>query len=413
MALRIGYLASELGTVTSTFVYREISAVRALGAEVFTYSTTRPRGNVISAEARALVEATEYLYDVPSSAIVRAGVAQFFHAPGRFAAAKTRALLDALTVQVSDRKDRLKLIWHFTVACHLAGLLERDKVEHLHAHFAHVPAAVAMYAAKMAGISYSFTAHANDIFERPVALTQKVSRAAFVACISEYNVRHLMTQGCDPARLHVIHCGIDIARFEYRKPWMPGSQPHVVSVGRFVEKKGFGDLVEALRQLRDRGQSFRCTIAGDGPLLETIRDQIKEAHLDNQMLLPGPLPQEEVQALLREADVLALPCVVAESGDRDGIPVVLMEAMALGVPVVSTTVSGIPELITSGQNGLLGTPNAPETLANALEKVLGDTDLARSMARAARATIETEFNVDENAAKLYKQFSKAIHGTRE
>ncbi|MCL4219602.1 MAG: glycosyltransferase, partial [Candidatus Hydrogenedentes bacterium] len=150
-----------------------------------------------------------------------------------------------------------------------------------------------------------------------------------------------------------------------------------------------------------------------GPLLETIRDQIKEAHLDNQMLLPGPLPQEEVQALLREADVLALPCVVAESGDRDGIPVVLMEAMALGVPVVSTTVSGIPELITSGQNGLLGTPNAPETLANALEKVLGDTDLARSMARAARATIETEFNVDENAAKLYKQFSKAIHGTRE
>jgi colanic acid/amylovoran biosynthesis glycosyltransferase len=398
--------------VTSTFVYREIEALRRLGAEVETFSTHRPHDSVVSEEAVPLVGATRYLYDTPPGNILREAAALAVHAPGRFLRGLGRALRDAVAAEVPGIADRAKLLWHFGVGCALARDLEARGVRHLHAHFAHVPTAIAMYAAGLAGIPYSFTCHANDIFERPTALREKVARAGFAACISDYNRRHLIERGCDPERLCIVRCALDVENYSWEEPKRDRPRPLLYSVGRLVEKKGMAVLVDALRILRDRGRDFACKVVGGGPLTDALRRQIEDAGLQDRVELLGSQPQERVKALFREADIFVLPCVVAASGDRDGIPVALMEAMALGVPVVSTTVSGIPELIESGKNGLLAEPGDAASLAETLEHLLSDPELVRELSRNARNTLETTFESGRNATILWEKIHECANNPR-
>jgi len=404
---KVAYLAPEFGAVTSTFVYREIEALEALGAHVDTYSTRRPADRVVSAEAVPLVERTTYLYDIPKARVLLDVAIVKATSPLCYFRNALRMVRDVFRARVPAPADRLKLVWHFCVACSLARRLRAGGARHLHAHFAHVPTTIAMYAAGLAGIPYSFTAHANDIFERPTALPEKVGRSAFAACISEYNRRHLAGAGCDAGRLCVVRCALDVENYAYREVSRPGTPPVLYSVARLVEKKGIDVLVEALGRLRDRGVAFRCRIVGNGPLTEPLTRRARELDLEGDIEFLGGQPQERVKELFGEADVFVLPCVVARSGDRDGIPVVLMESMALGVPVVSTTVSGIPELIESGRSGLLVPPGDPEALADALERLLRDPELGRRLAREARKTLETTFESRRNAGILWRQMHES------
>ena len=406
-ASHVAYLAPSLGAVTSTFIYREIEAVRARGIEVATFSTRRPSGEVISAEAEELVANTTFLYELPRSEIVIDALTMAIRRPLRFLGGMCLAFRDACGARVSVAGDRFKLLWHFVVGSALAKRLSDGGQDHIHAHFAHMPTSIAMYAAHVAGATYSFTAHANDIFERPVALKEKVRRSAFTACISEYNRRHLTEAGCLVARLAVVRCALDVEQYAWQRPERGDGGFEIYAVGRLVEKKGIEHLIHALAALRDEGRSFRCRIIGGGPLLEPLRVQVGQASLDDRVELLGAQPQERVKALFAEADAFVLPCVVAASGDRDGIPVALMEAMALGVPVVSTGVSGIPELIQSDRNGLLAAPGDAQSLAQALATLMDDAELAVCLSQAARRTIETEFEVGRSAAILARRFVQA------
>ncbi|MDX9971890.1 MAG: glycosyltransferase [FCB group bacterium] len=409
--LNVAYLAPEFGAVTSTFIYREIEALESLGARVDTYSTRRPSESLVSAEAVPLIERTTYLYDLSKSQVLLDAGAMKFGSPLRYFQTATKLLHDVFAAKVPTPADRAKLVWHFLVACSLARRLVARKTQHLHAHFAHVPTSIAMYAAGLAGIPYSFTAHANDIFERPTALREKVARSGFGACISEYNRRHLSDIGCAPAKLDIVRCALDVENYDYRDPKPPGDPPMLYSVGRLVEKKGIGILIEALKHLRDRGVAFQCRIVGNGPLTDALAAQVRELGLQDRVNLAGGQPQERVKEWFREADVFVLPCVVAASGDRDGIPVVLMEAMALGVPVVTTAVSGIPELVEAERSGLVVPPGDALALADALERLLGDPELARRLAREARTTLETTFESRRNAGILWRKMHECARST--
>ena len=406
--LRIAYFAPELGALTSTFIYREVQALRDMGVHVSLFSTRRPTGPVTSGEARQFIDETEFLYsDRRLSDFLAAAARLSIASPGRAASLAAVTVGDAAAGEFPALSGRPKAGWHALVAPLLARRMKERGVQHLHAHFAHMPTTIAMYAAHVAGIPFSFTAHANDIFEFGTLLRRKVARASFAATISEYNRRYLAERGCDPSRIHVIHCGIDTSGYTYRAPGPLRNPPEILSVGRLVEKKGMPVLLDAIARLRDAGSFYRCRIVGDGPQREMLAESIRVRQLSGQVELTGPQPQEQVLAMLRAADLFVLPCIRARSGDQDGIPVALMEAMALGIPVVSTSVSGIPELIAHERNGLLAPPNDAAALADAIDTLLQRDDLRRSFARAARATVEEHFEITRNAARLKDLFEQS------
>ncbi|MFO7974400.1 MAG: glycosyltransferase family 4 protein [Candidatus Hydrogenedentota bacterium] len=406
--INIAYLAPELGALTSTFIYREVQALQKRGISIRLFSTTRPDEGQVSHEARSIIDETTYLYDARLLTILAGALNCLAHHPLRFCRAFVLLIHDILMSQTPSPYDRIKMLWHFLTGCRLATFLEHRHIQHVHAHFAHVPAAMAMYAGGLAGIPFSFTAHANDLFERGTALKEKVGRSAFAVAISDYNRRFLINIGGSAGRIHVVHCGLDVTKYKFRPAPPANTPPLVFSVGRFVEKKGFAILLEALSFLKQGGTAFHCVIAGTGPLYEEIDTKAQSSGLLECVDLPGAMPQERVKEIMGTADVFVLPCVVAESGDRDGIPVALMEAMALGIPVVSTDISGIPELIVNDENGLLVAPQDPLALSQALTHLLQDPAYGETLAKHARRTIEERFNLEIIAANLESLFRESI-----
>ena len=408
MGIRVAYLVPDLGAVSSTFLYREIGALRDQGVEVVTFSTRRPGADATtSAEARSYVDETFYLADYGVTQVLRCAALALARQPTRFVRVLATAIRDATCARVSSVADRPKILWQFLRACVLADLLLEHGLIHLHVHFAHAPASVGMYASLLTGGAFSFTTHANDLFQRGTALREKVRRATFVACISEYNRRFLIEQGCDADRLHVIRCGLDLTRFAWRDPAEDEGSCRLCTVCRLVEKKGIPVLVDALALLAGRGVPFSCDIVGEGPEFDAVRARIQNASLGGRVRLLGGQPQERVHEILAAAQIFVLPCVKSADGDMDGIPVALMEAMALGVPVVSTTLSGIPELIDSGNTGLLVEPGDAAALAEALRSLMVNSELRRNLARRARRSIEEgEFRLERSAAMLAGYFEK-------
>ena len=292
----------------------------------------------------------------------------------------------------------------------LAMQAQSKGIRHLHAHFGTQAATVARLAAAFAGIHYSFTAHAKDIYhqyEEPVQLDLKIRDAAFTVTVSDYNVDYLRTHfGAPTDRTHRIYNGLDLSAFPYHPPI--NRPPHVVAVGRLVEKKGFPFLIEAIGLLRDRGIDCRCTLVGDGPLRPQLQKQIEDLGLTDRVQLAGVRPLTEVSAFLKGAAVLVAPSIISEGGDRDGLPTILVEGMALGTPCISTQVVGIPELIRDHETGLCVPPNDAKVLADAIAEMLGNPTMARLLADNARALIESEYDVHRNTARLRDLFAQSI-----
>jgi glycosyltransferase involved in cell wall biosynthesis len=291
----------------------------------------------------------------------------------------------------------------------LARLVREKGIGHLHAHFAGRPTTVARLAAHFAGIPYTFTAHANDIFNnstRPDEMQRKLADAAVAVTVSDYNAAYLRsTFGAAAERVRRIYCGLDLTRLRYESP--QDRPPRIMAVGRLVEKKGFADLIEACAILARRGRSFGCQIIGTGTLDAPLRALVARLGLEKTVELAGPRPQGAVIEAVRGAAALVLPCVVGEDGDRDGLPTVILEAMALGTPCVSTDVTGIPEAVRDGDTGLAVAQHDPDALAAAIERLLFDPALRVRLAVNARQLIEREFDVRRNAARLRAVFDDA------
>lgn len=298
-------------------------------------------------------------------------------------------------------------------AVELALALRRDGITRMHVHFATLASWTAAVASALTGIPYTVTTHAKDIFHDdidPVLLREVLRRAAKVVAISEYNRRHLLTT-IDPTlgdKVVLVRNGLDLPRFTYRDPEPPHTPLRVLAVGRVVEKKGFDHLVEAVRQLDEQGMPLDVRIVGEGELLPALRQQIAEAGLTGTVSLLGSRSQAELVAELDWADVMAAPCVVGSDGNADGLPTVLLEAMASGVPCVATDVTGIPEAVhpADGDRPATGIllprerAGLAQRVADALRQVADPSWPRVEIARAARARIERDFDTTRQAPML-------------
>jgi glycosyltransferase involved in cell wall biosynthesis len=390
--LRVGYVVKRYPRYSETFIVREILAHERAGLNIDIFclrASNDGHFQDLIARVRApvhhLYSATEGLLPEGLSGIV---TASYFWKALREAAAVLPGLWAALG-EVGDEEAR-----NVYQAAALAAEVRRKNISHLHAPFASDACTVARLAARFAGVPYSFTARAKDIFHdsvRPEDLCRKLRDAAGVVTVSDYHLDYLRkTYGPLAARVQRIYNGLDLDEFPYRPPH--DRPPVVLAVGRLVEKKGFGDLVESCAQLSSRGRPFRCRVIGEGVLQADLQAQVERLRLQGRVELAGPLPQGEVIREMHGAAVLAAPCVVAPDGDRDGLPNVIQEALALGTPVVSTDVTGIPEVVRDGETGLLVPQHDPPALAGAIDRLLGDRELRVRLAAGGRRLIDTEFD---------------------
>ncbi len=281
----------------------------------------------------------------------------------------------------------------------------RIAISHFHAHFSHGPTTVAFFASWLTGRNYSFSAHAKDIYlQEHNFLRHKLLRASFVVTCTEFNRNYLQQVAGKEAIIQRCYHGVDLKVFIAPAIRLLHTPPHILSIGRLVPKKGFPILLQALHFLRRGGYQFRCSIVGDGPIQNELRQQIAQLRLGNWVELVPPMSQGDLLDYYRRADLFALACEVQEDGDRDGIPNVIVEAMAMGLPIVSTRISGIPECVADGVTGLLVAEKDPLALAVAMALLLGEPEWAQQLGRAGRKKVERDFdgrrNVEQIAAAL-------------
>ena len=400
--MKIGYVLKRYPRYSETFVVNEILAHEAAGLEVEIFAL-RPPSDTHFQDIISRVRA-------PVNYLSASGIkAEDFWTALEGAAVSSPGLWTALGEAGSeDARD-----------IYQAALLAREArlkgITHLHAHFATASTTVARLAAKFAGIPYTFTAHAKDIFHESVCpedFRRKLEDAAGVVTVSDYNLRYLRENyGPAAQRMRRVYNGLDLQRFTYKAPLH--RLPKIVAVGRLVEKKGFADLIGACATLAASGRRFTCEIVGSGELEADLRRQIEQSGASGMVRLIGPRPQAAVVRLVQEAAAFVAPCVLGEDGNRDGLPTVLLEAMALGTPVVSTDVTGIPEVLRDGETGLLVPQRNPTALAGAISRLTGDSTLRIRLADRARRLIETGFDVHDNAAHLRKIFAESADCSRK
>ena len=396
----VGYVLRMFPQASETFVANEVLELERLGLPVRLYSYRRPQETVRHECVRQIQSPITYLPDPlwrHPLALVKAHRALYRRDPSRYRSVLRYALRSFLRERDLD-------VWRrFTQAGYLATLIERDGVTHLHAHFAHGATHVTMLTAMFSALPFGFSAHARDIYTaKRSLLREKIAAARYVVTCTEANRAHLrqVVDAEQHEKVLLAYHGVNLSKFAPEPPVASSEPPLVLSVGRLVEKKGFPHLIRACRTLLDRGYALRCLIIGEGPERRRLEAQVRSLGLEGVVALPGARTQEELVDEYHRATVLALPCRVLANGDRDGIPNVLVEAMAMGLPVVSTAVSGIPELIDSGHNGLLVPEGDEAALASAIELLLQDGALRARLARQGRATVEQRFDSAATARRL-------------
>jgi glycosyltransferase involved in cell wall biosynthesis len=384
----IGFLVKTYPKVSETFILQELAGLERHGLRLHIFSLRQPTDSICHAAHQTVRAPVIYLSPAISIAAVMAHVSLMAKRPWRY----LRALWFALRREESGR------IRAFFQAGYVAQCLSKAGIRHLHAHFASEPAGVAELVSALAPISYSISAHAKDVYlPSPAELRRKISGARFTVTCTEYNRKYLASIATPEATVLRMYHGIDLDRFQRGSvPAAPVGPPLVLSVGRLREKKGFATLIEACRLLRDAGTAVRCKVVGYGEEHDRLLELIHRHGLQQVVQLVGKMTHEDLIHLYREATVFTLPCQVARDGDRDGIPNVLLEAMAMELAVVSTNVCGIPEVIQDGINGLLVRPADPTALAACVARVLTDKSLRRRLGGAARHTVATMFRTDEN-----------------
>lgn len=411
IAPRIGYVVKRFPRLSETFILNELLELERQGVEVTVFSLLRPPDELRHASLDSLRARVVYLPS--SSAGESLQVREMRGGKRPLAESVTDGALDDAVIGKSPADT-------VTLGCKAlsAALLARSLgIGHLHAHFASDATSVAMLAARLTGLGYSFTAHARDIYHTytepardDAARALKIARSSFTVTVSDYNARHLQQVAGPSAasKVHRLYNGIDLQQFP---PVFADREPRtILGVGRLVEKKGFVDLVEACARLQALGRDFECRIIGEGPLREQLESRITALRLNGRVHLLGSMSQERLRDELGRATVFALPCVITGSGDRDGLPTVLLEAQARGLACVSTAVAGIPEIICDGQTGLLCPPGSPEALAVALERLLADVPLRQRIAAEARKAAEQKFSLTTNVGTLKSMFAAAIQG---
>ena len=400
---KIGYILQTYPALTVTFIYREVIALQKLGLSIDTFSVWKPRTDQVSEEARPLIGHTSYIFPLSWVRFIVRHLYYLLRHPRRYVGTAWHIL----TRPGESRKNRTRTFFHFCEAVYLAWEIQQRQIPHLHAHFTINAASIAMIIARLLGITFSFTAH-NIFFTDRLLIKEKIRAARFISVISKFSRDTLLglVPGEDWAsKTHIVHCGISPDEFLPVRPKPSNPTPLIFFVAQLQERKGAPYLVEACHLLKQRGISFHCTMAGHGPDKPVIEQQIHAYELEDLIDLAGAIDMEQVKDYLHRADIFVMPCILARNGDMDGIPVALMEAMACEIPVVSTHVSGIPELIDDGVNGLLVAEKNALALADALQRLIEDAELRLRLGRNGRLKVLSEFNIETSAAQLAQLFT--------
>ncbi len=401
--MHVVYVVKRFPKVSETFVQNEVLEVLRQGDEVTVCSLRRPHpGEPPSPRASVLAARTIYVPEGPRRVLALVGSA------GVVLLRRRRRAWGALwwALRFTWRTREFDQVERFAEAAWLSRRGVSSDVGHIHAHFAHGPATVALLLARLTGIPFTFTGHAKDIFQLVPAsfLAAKAKEARAVVTVSAYTQAHVR-DAVEPEDRHkvvVVRNGLEPGRFERRQVEPVGS-PTIASVSRLVHKKGVDVLIDACALLADRGTEFSCRVIGEGPRRDRLAERADRAGVADRIELLGSLDRDGVARELAGALVFALPCRRTKKGDQDGLPVALVEAMAVGVPVVTTPVSGIPELVLDERSGLLVHPEDPAALADALDRLLSDPALRRRLV-ASGAEALSDYDLAENVARLRALF---------
>lgn len=400
----IAYLTGEYPKVSHTFIQREVAALRALGLRIETCTVRRaPAAAIVGPDQQAEAARTFCILDAARNpfTLIAAHLRLFVTAPRRWLA----ALALAYRLRPPGPKALLWQLFYFLEAGILARHLHRLGIVHLHNHFGSSSCSVALLTATMTGLPFSFTMHGpSEFFETGQwRLDEKVAHAAFTVAISHFCRSQLMylSDRRHWNRIRIVHCGIDPACFPPRVPH-PDQRPHIAFVGRLDPVKGADLLLDALAALRPTYPDLTATFIGDGPQAAQTRAHARALGLDNVTTFLGAQPETAVADLLQRSDLLVLPSFA------EGLPVVLMEAMACGLPVVASRIAGIPELVRDGENGLLISAGDTAALIRAIDRLLADPDLRSRMGQQGRATVLAEFTIEAEARRLAHLFTSGI-----
>ena len=403
--LKVGYFVKMYPRLSETFIVNEILEMERRGVEVVIFALKKPdegrfhqqvsqvRAQVVYLDSRRLKTGWPLLREHWGALSP--------HSPQLW------GLFEELLAQ--DEPRSMDLFF----AAVLASAIALDMgLDHIHAHFASTPSTIAYYASRITGMKYSFTAHAKGIFRTGINqdhLSEKIGAASFVSTVTSFNKDHIssMFPAMSSEKIKVVYNGIDLdlfsfSRYESRQPGL------ILSVGRLVPKKGFSDLIRACSILKLKGIDFKCVIIGDGDQRGQLEAMISESGLDDSVTLLGALTQAEVRDHLTRASVFALPCTVDPDGNQDALPTVLLEALAMGCPVVSTAISGVPEIVDTGVDGLLVAPGDRAALSESLETILAAPALAEEFALRGRQKVEDRFDVKKNVSLLEGHFRQSV-----
>lgn len=392
--MKIAYLVNQYPKVSHSFIRREILALERQGFDVQRYALRGWADQLVDAEDIREREKTRYLLRDGAPALAKSMLSELVHAPGRFLGAVKLALRMA---RRADRPLPLHLIY-LAEACRMVGWMRESGVRHLHAHFGTNPAEVAMLARELGGPAYSFTVHGPEEFDKPefLHIKEKIARSAFVVAISSFGRSQLFRwiPYTDWPKVEIVHCGLEPA-FHAGAAVPPPAAPRLVCVGRLCEQKGQLLLVRAVAQLVARGVAVELVLAGDGEMRSEIETLIARHQLQNVVRITGWISSDQVREEILASRALALPSFA------EGLPVVVMESMALRRPVLTTYVAGIPELVHDGENGWLIPAGDVDAVAAGLERVLA-TPLEQIAVMGDRAHLRAveRHSIDTEAAKL-------------
>ena len=403
----LGMILKGYPRISETFISNEILLLERLGFHIHLFSMRHPRESFSHQSINQIKAPVDYLPETLLANLPRFLYHNFLLAiriPGRYARACKTAL------RRFARTHKTATIKHLLQAGYLVHhLLSDHDVVHLHAHFAHSPTSVAMFASQLSGLPFSFTAHAKDIYTtNPRQLREKIALARFVVTCTEYNKHYLSALLKDEdTPIHRIYHGIDLDLFSSNYKKKETLPPYrILTVARLTEKKGLPTVYRALRHLYDQGFPIQHTLIGDGDDRDKILSLINELQMNHVAEWVGTQPHHVVLEHYRKADLFVLGCELAANGDRDGIPNVLLESMAMGVPVVATHFSAIPELIENCKTGLLVPPGQPKKMADAMKRLLTDNDMRQKVIHKARKRVERDFDnkrLINDLARIHRQ----------
>ncbi len=435
---RIAFIMSTFPTLTETFVAGEIKLLKSRFPQSKIYSLRPPFDEILHAESRELMKQTTYLPSSLSAASLKSNLRSLLRSPLRY----LRALMYVLSHTIANPLHMLKTLYLFPQAVHLASLLKNDGIDHAHSHWAGYPTTTALIVSQLNEIPFSFTSHACDMSMMKTMMAEKVRKAAFVVTCTADNIRYLSTflPREQLRKVRVNYHGSNLEKFHpnLRCPKVTSAKL-ILSCADLHERKGFPYLLRALALLKDKGEEFYCFIIGEGPQRPLLEKMIAELGLGNCVEMPGAVTQEALIGYYSLCTIFVLPCVHqhlqffrknvdldrykilecklsgGEAIQKDGIPNVLVEAMAMKVPVISTKIAAIPELIKNGENGLLVHERNPDELCTAIQLLLGDSDLRFKLGENGYRTVYEKFDRGKNIEDLVEIFCQhgSSHGVPE